>query len=450
MYAWRHPPGSAILPGDAGLTIPLDRPTLPSLLKQAGYATGAVGKWHLGMGEGKTNFNAADIKPGPREVGFDYSFLIPGTVDRVPCVYVENQHVAGLDPADPIKVSYQMKVGDWPTGAGDPEKLVLKPSHGHDMTIVNGISRIGWMTGGKAALWKDDLISDTIAGKAVSFIESNKDKPFFLYFATHDIHVPRVPHPRFRGTSGAGTRGDVIQEADDAVGQVLAALDRLKLADDTLVIFSSDNGGVIDDGYQDGAPEAYKNRSPNAPLRGFKGSLYEGGTREPLIVRWPAKVKPGQTSGALVCLVDLPATLCAIVGLPLPKDACLDSFNVAAELTGGQPDKPSRDTLVTHNGGKALAIRKGQWKLIPSGPGAARAGGGAGKRSAANNAPAGGGQTGKPGAGYGSGPMNVPQLFNLSDDIGETKNLAPEKPELVKELTELLEKSKADGRTRPG
>jgi arylsulfatase A-like enzyme len=200
-YAWRRP-GTGILPGDASAIILPDRYTMPSVLKSAGYTTAAVGKWHLGLGpKGGPDWNGT-IKPGPEDIGFDYSFIIPATGDRVPCVFVENGHVAGLDPSDPIKVDYNQKIGDWPTGRENPELLKMHPSHGHDMTIVNGSSRIGFMTGGRSALWTDEDIADTITEKAVRFIERNKDRPFFLYFATHDIHVPRVPHPRFAGKSG--------------------------------------------------------------------------------------------------------------------------------------------------------------------------------------------------------------------------------------------------------
>ncbi len=210
-YAWRHPPAARILSGVAPLCIPRGTVTLPSLLRDAGYATGCVGKWHLGLG-GKDgpDFNA-EIKPGPREVGFDYSFIIPATGDRVPCVYVENGRVVGLDPKDPIRVRYGAPVGDEPTGAKDPELLTLKPSHGHADTIVNGISRIGFMAGGRAARWKDEDMADELTRRAVAFVEKNKGRPFFLYFATHDVHVPRAPHPRFRGKSGCGVRGDVIE-----------------------------------------------------------------------------------------------------------------------------------------------------------------------------------------------------------------------------------------------
>jgi arylsulfatase A-like enzyme len=190
-YAWRHPPAQTILSGVAPLAIPLDRLTVPKLFRQAGYATAAVGKWHLGLGEKAPDYNA-QIKPGPREVGFDYSFIIPATGDRTPCVYVENGRVVNLDPADPIRVSYGQKVGTEPTGKERPDLLTnQKPSQGHDGTIVNGISRIGFMTGGAKARWKDEDMADELTRKAVAFLDANKDRPFFLYFATHGIHVPR-------------------------------------------------------------------------------------------------------------------------------------------------------------------------------------------------------------------------------------------------------------------
>ncbi|HOA52199.1 MAG TPA: sulfatase-like hydrolase/transferase, partial [Thermogutta sp.] len=198
-YAFRKP-GTGVLPGNADLIIEPGQLTLPLMLKRAGYITSVVGKWHLGLGRNGCDWNGT-IAPGPLEIGFDYAFIIPATGDRVPCVYVENHHVVGLDPNDPIQVSYGEKIGDEPTGREHPELLKYRFSHGHDGTIINGISRIGFMKGGKSARWVDEDMADVITQKAVSFIESHKDQRFFLYFATHDIHVPRLPHPRFVGKS---------------------------------------------------------------------------------------------------------------------------------------------------------------------------------------------------------------------------------------------------------
>ena len=418
-YAWRKR-GTGILPGDAALIIEPGSTTLPSMLKQAGYTTGAVGKWHLGLGAGNLDWNV-EIKPGPLEIGFDYSFLIPATGDRVPCVYVENQRVVGLDPKDPIRVRYGEKIGDEPTGAEHPELLKIKLNRGHDNTIVNGISRIGFMTGGKAARWVDEDMADVITKKATAFIEENKGRPFFLYFATHDVHVPRVPHARFKGTSQCGIRGDAIHELDWSVGQVVETLDRLKLADNTLVIFSSDNGPVLDDGYADGAVEDLNGHMPAGPLKGAKYSLHEAGTRVPFIARWPARIKPG-TSDALVCQIDLLASLASLTGQKLADSVAPDSFDVLPTLVG--ESKLGREHLIEHANG--LALRRGTWKYIPPG----------------------GGQPGKAKKTKAGGDA-VAQLFDLTTDLGETKNVAAEHPDLVKELHALFTQLQSQPRSRP-
>jgi arylsulfatase A-like enzyme len=416
-YAFRRP-DTNILPGDAALVIDTRQVTLPSMLRMAGYTTGVVGKWHLGLGpQGGPDWNGT-VAPGPNAVGFDHSFIMAATGDRVPTVYVENSRVVGLDPADPIKVSYKTPIGDWPTGKANPELLKMAPSHGHDMTITNGISRIGYMTGGKAALWKDEEMADVFTREAVSYIERQDGKPFFLYFATHDPHVPRVPHPRFVGRTGMGPRGDAIVQTDWSVGEILAALDRRGLAKNTLLIFTSDNGPVVDDGYKDDAVAKLGKHRPAGPFRGGKYSHFEGGTRVPFLVRWPERIKPG-VSAALVSQVDFLASLAALTGRPLPAGAGPDSENTLAAFLGTSPT--GRQVLVEQAGG--LALRAGTWKYIePS------------KRPKMNENP-----------NTELGNDSVPQLYDLASDPGETRNLAGQEPGRVKEMAAMLEKIRERG-----
>jgi len=386
---------------------------MPSVLRSAGYKTAVVGKWHLGLGpQGGPDWNG-EIINGPADIGFDYSFIIPATGDRVPCVFVENRHVAGLDPADPITVDYNKKIGDWPTGRENPELLKMHPSHGHDMTIVNGISRIGYMTGGKSALWTDEDIADVITGKAVNFIENNKDHPFFLYFATHDIHVPRVPHPRFAGKSGMGPRGDAILEFDWSVGEIVKTIERLNLSGKTLIIVTSDNGPVVDDGYKDQAVELLGSHKPAGPLRGGKYSAFDGGTRVVFIASWEGKVKSG-VSDALFSQIDLMASFGILAGTELPESAGPDSRNNVDLLLG--KSMTGREWVVEHSANGRLSILKGDWKYIEPGPGV--------KVMTNTNTE--------------TGNDPIPQLYNLRKDIGELNNVASENQMIVKELTDLL------------
>lgn len=415
-YAFRKK-GTSILPGDASLIVDPERTTLASMMKRAGYATGYMGKWHLGLGRGNVDWNRL-ITPGPNQLGFDESFLLPATGDRVPCVWVENGRVVNLDPADPITVDYEKKVGTWPTGRENPELLKMKLTHGHDMTIVNGISRIGWMTGGAKALWKDEEIGKTITERGVGFIEKHHAHPFFLCCSTQSIHVPRVPDLRMKGTTACGTRCDYIAELDWTAGQLMAALDRTGVASNTLFIFSSDNGPVLDDGYDDtakldpnsgnGPMRDMFGHTPAGPWRGGKYSVYEGGTRVPFIARWPQRIKPG-VSGALISQVDLLSSLASLNKVPLPAAAAPDSLDVLPALLG--ESKTGRDHFVAL-AGAALSLRQGAMKYIPP----------RGKLPA--------------------------ELYDLARDPAEQKNVAAAQPDLAARLAARLEDIRAAGRTR--
>jgi arylsulfatase A-like enzyme len=387
-YAFRKP-GTGIARGIDGLLIDTGRTTLPSMLKAAGYSTGVIGKWHLGLGTTPTDYNQP-INPGPREVGFDHAWLLPATGDRVPCVWVENDRVVNLDPADPIRLDYSVR-------RGDPKSFVM------------GVPRIGGQTGGRAALWKDDGISHVIADHSRDFIVKHKAGPFFLLMSTHNIHVPRVPNPMFVGKSGCGVRGDAIVEFDWMVGRLLDQLDTSGLAENTLVILTSDNGGINDNNGPDaehgiGDPDATNGHKPNGVLRGTKSTVWEGGTRVPFILRWPAKVKPG-VSDALVSQLDLLASLAALTGQQIPQGQARDSEDHLAALLGN--DAKGREFLVEQsNGGAPFGFRHGPWKLLPNGGGKQRA--------------------------------DEPALYNLAGDLSESNNLAGAHPERVAAMMDKL------------
>jgi arylsulfatase A-like enzyme len=419
LYPWRRN-DTGIARGDAPMIIHKDQYTVARLLQDAGYSTAVVGKWHLGLGEGdfnNQNWNG-HITPGPKEIGFGYSYIMAATGDRTPCVFIENQNVVNLDPDDPIEVSYTTPFEGEPLGSINPEMLKMHPSHGHDQAIINGISRIGYMRGGKSALWKDENIADSITLKAVQFIEKNNPeitgKPFFLYFCTQDIHVPRVPHTRFKGETTMGPRGDAIVEFDWSVGQILEKLESLGLTKSTLIILSSDNGPVVDDGYKDQAVELLGDHKPAGILRGGKYSSFEGGTRVPFIVSWPGKVKPG-TSGTLVSQVDLFGSMAQLTGRPIPRDSISDSFN-SLDSWLGKSDK-DRDFVIQQSVSRTLSIIQGKWKYIT--PSKAQ-------KISQNT-------------GIELGNDTVPQLYNLSDDPSERNNIADKYPEKVRELVSKLE-----------
>lgn len=363
-YAFRKQVG--ILPADAPLTIVPQRNNLPLQLKSSGYTTGIVGKWHLGLGSEKEpiDFNK-EITAGMRAVGFDYSYIFPATNDRVPTIFLENDRIVNGDPTDPIKVSYQKKIGNEPTGKENPELLTLRPYYGHDGTIINGISRIGWMSGGHKARWDDRQMGEVMLNQAISFIRENKQKPFFLYYATHNAHEPRVPNPKFAGKSKAGIYGDVIEEFDNYVGQIIRILKQEGIYENTLLIITSDNAPMIKEGYLDGAEESIGSHRPCAELRGAKYSLYDGGTKVPFVVSWPSQIKKPFIQSQRFSYMDMLAT---VVGITKTKPY-LNSLNDSKDASKlfKSPTAPIyRDYIITQDNGGKIAIRKDDWKYIPS------------------------------------------------------------------------------------
>ena len=409
MYPWRNKKAK-ILPGTAPLLIGIEQQTIPKLLKKQGYQTGIVGKWHLGLGTGIVNWNER-VTPGPNEVGFEESYILAATQDRVPTVYIDNGNVVGLDKNDPIEVNYEKNFEGKPTAISNPEMLTMKWHHGHNNSIVNGIPRIGYMKGGASAKWSDIDMADHFLAKAQEYVKTHKEKPFFLYYAMQQPHVPRTPHPRFVGKSGMGPRGDVILEADWIVGEFMKTLKEEGILENTLVIFSSDNGPVLNDGYYDDAVEKLGNHDPKGGLRGGKYSIFEAGTRVPFIAYWKGKIKP-QVSDVIVCQIDLLASFAELVGT---NESNTDSKNILQTFLGTS-DK-GRDHLIIEATGKT-ALRNGDWLYIPAYEG----------RNVREE------------VGIEVGNFPFEQLYNLAKDKSQQNNLANANPEKRNEMKTLFEK----------
>lgn len=411
VYPWRNK-NAKILAGDAPLLIDTQQQTLPKLLSKAGYQTAIIGKWHLGLGAGNVNWNET-IKPGPNEVGFDESYILAATQDRVPTVYIENGNVMNLDKNDPIEVDYKNNFEGEPTAISNPEMQTMKWHHGHNNSIVNGIPRIGYMKGGASAKWNDVEMADHFLSKAQNYIKTHKQKPFFLYYALQQPHVPRTPHPRFEGKSGLGPRGDVILEADWCIGEFMKTLKEEGILENTLIIFSSDNGPVLNDGYFDDAVEKIGNHDPKGGLRGGKYSLFEAGTRVPFITYWKGEIKPG-LSNAIVCQIDLLASLGNLVGI---DEETTDSKNLLNTLTG--VSKNGRDNLILEANSRT-ALRSGEWILIPPYKG-----------SLVNK-----------NVNIETGLSLDFKLFNIKNDVSQQYNLAEENPDKLEEMIKIFENLK--------
>ena len=418
--------------GPAPITSPLlintEQLTVADVLKNSGYDTAVLGKWHLGFGEGRNNWKEP-LRPGPQDLGFDYYFGMPVVNSAPPYVYVENDRVVGGDPADPLVHLGRNKKGVTPITPIPPEAAQRSPNQ---------------FGGAKKAhkLYNDYQVGTKFAEKSVEWIKARKNKPFFLYLATTNIHHPFTPAKRFQGTSQCGLYGDYIHELDWMVGEILMCLEDNGLSDNTLVIFTSDNGGMFNRGGQAAFKRGHK---LNGDLLGFKFGVWEGGHRVPFIVRWPEKVKAGTTSNQLIGHVDMLATIAAATGQKLDKAQQGDSVNMLPAFVG-EPDKPIRDHLIlAPHKGTHLSVRKGKWMYIPR-----QGSGGFGGRNPGDH-----GFAGPPAANFigsvnsdfedGKYKKDAPpaQLYDLENDVNQTRNLFREHPDVVKELSALLQSYRA-------
>lgn len=409
----------------AGLVVDVNKPTVASVLKQAGYATACIGKWHLGFGEKTPNWNG-ELKPGPLELGFDHYYGVPVVNSHPPFVYVEDHRVVGWVEDDPFVYGKAAKT----------QKIVEKM----------GYNNIGGADAAHA-LYDDYAVGTHLTGKAVNWIE-NQQEPFFLYLATTHIHHPFTPAKRFQGTSDCGVYGDFIHELDWMVGEVMAALESKGVADNTLIIFTSDNGGMFHVSGQDAWD---KGHALNGELLGFKFGAWEGGHRVPFLVRWPGKVPTGSTSSQLICNVDLMATLAEVAGAEITAGHARDSINVLPAFTG-TPDKPLRETLVLQAFKEShLSLRKGKWMYIP-----ARGSGGFSATKRGEHMFGGAAAISYAGRKNsdienGSYRADAPQaqLYDFEKDLAQTTNLVARHPQVAKEMDALLQSYREQAAQEP-
>jgi arylsulfatase A len=419
-YAWRSPLKRGVLIPWGQTLIAPERLTVASMLQQQGYATACIGKWHLGWKwptkDGQPPLSGPDrlsnvdftkpIADGPATRGFDYYF---GTdvPNYPPYCFIENDRTVGI-----------------PSAPSRPE-----------------FNRPGPMLPG----WQWVEIMPELTRRAVRYIENaaqaSPRKPFFLYFPLTAPHYPVVPAPEFKGKSGAGDFGDFVAQVDWTAGQVLDALQRNGVAGNTLVIFTSDNGpeitGEVNPGAYDRAQQ-YRHFSMDG-LRGTKRDAWEGGHRVPFIARWPGQIKPGSVSDETIAHVDFMATVATILNVKLPDTAAEDSCNILPALLGQKLDQPIREATIHHSGSGQFAIRKGDWVLIDAPTGDDN--GGPTRRGEPEWL--------KKERGYET-HSQAGELFDLRQDLAERRNLYTERSEKVRELKELLEKYKRDGRSTPG
>jgi arylsulfatase A-like enzyme len=413
-YYWRTSvKDGEVLGGTAPLHIETSRMTLASLCKSQGYRTAVVGKWHLGLGsEAKTDWNNP-LEPGPLEIGFGYFFGMGSNPWTGPHSFIENQEVTNRKPGEQVVVNAGGKQQNTTTG-------ITKP-------------------------FEYNQIMKVMTEKAVAWVDQNHQAPFFLYFAPNAVHRPVDPNPKFTG-SRFGIYGDFIHELDWSVGELLAAVDRHKLADNTLVVFASDNGGVVNPNNAEAQIAIKAGLAINGPLRGGKHDVWEGGFRTPFLVRWPAKVPAGTTSEQVVCHTDMLATLAGILDVPLPKDAGEDSFDAGPAFFDSKSGDGARDHVILQSANAEYGIRMGNWKLVEreGAPDveprrrARQAGASPGERPAGQKAAK---------AKRKAAPDHD-ELFDLAADPAEAKDVHAEHPEVVAKLRKALAEARDRGRTR--
>lgn len=424
-YCWRTSLKHEVLSTFAPLHIEKTRLNLASLLKKHGYSTAAVGKWHLGYGTADDSPKwrpdySAELSPGPLDIGFDYHFGVPSNHGDLTGVFVENRFVYGLRSG---KIPAGMKI------AGPvPDSDDFKPTYtAEDMENAKSGVKILDLD---APRRKNERVMKVLTDKVTTWMQQqSKDKPFFVYFTPVAVHNPVTPDKDIAGQSKAGLYGDWIHELDRSVGRVLETLDQMGVAKDTLVIFSSDNGGVFkpenDRLLQTAAFKA--GLRVNAGLRGGKHDVWEGGFKVPFIVRWPDHAPAGTVSKEMVSLADILATTAAIVGeeLPAASKAAEDSRNFLPAILG-DPAEPIREDMIVHSAPGVFAIRKGPWKWIEGVPV----------------------DEIKPAVRKSSADQFRPQLYNTHDDPAETKDVSTQHPEAVKELRALLVRYRNGGYSR--
>ena len=392
-----------------------DRMTIADLFRSQGYKTACLGKWHLGFGDrnqpGWDDVLGPDynrpLKPGPNDVGFDYFWGFPH-VSQFPHIIIENDRVLNPKPDQPIRITPDKR-------AGFEKDYLRRPR--------SGLAAALGQSGPDEAFYKHEDLSDMLTERAVKYLdEYDSQQPFFLYFAHRNIHGPLIPAKRFQGTSPIGPRGDFINEMDWSVGQVFQAIQRNGFANDTLIILTSDNGGVHQ--YRPIDHPVVNGHAINGPLRGQKTAVYEGGHRVPLITWWPGKIPAGSTDDSLVALTDLMATFAEFFSVTLPDDAAEDSFSMLGPLLNRPQQRPRRDHIVNDSYSGLFSIRRGPWKLILGQ-------GGGGARDAARLDP----------------KLPPLQLYNLDEDLAEEHNLYDQQRDRIGPLTALLEQIRRTGRS---